>query len=1107
VDVHDVAYGYEYDLELVFAGTTTPSWLTRQAEILLEQSTPGEPWLAFGGRREPVQGRRRIDRDLLDRLLGQRQPMLCWADVPRGAQYVKVHLNVFDQGDFWPATDPIRIGVDERIHQGIERVAGSDIRQRRSESGHLRGLHEEFLLPPRPGETVVRSIASGSVDRGMSLLGRSHVLDVEEREDGTLFAIRLTRRRPTTPHGPLTLLSAPLEMVNSTAAARLDEDVLAQLRSMCERSTSYLDLWRRYNELDRELVLSRTRDLGWEWYTAREILADGTWRFQLKVSKDSREFLRRARLQRDGDGLDLVASGEPPTFDDEDSGDSRDHRGESARGPAGRGARLIGQPIRINVNAATVVIKPTVQHDEERPPPLSGYLYRAYRGDEAQLDRRERARDRISSGAADMPGLAALLEGFVPPEPRAARRYKPLSPAAKAQFARDPVTQQRIALDVALNTPDIALIQGPPGTGKTQLIAALQQRLLEIGESVEVHGSSLVTSFQHTAVDNAARRIRARGLPPSRIDSRTRRGAAEIAEEWRKETITRVQRSLPPESERWRRVRTLEDLVIGYITRPPTVTATIPLLAQVAELAEDLVPFALREQVIQTRAELDRREAARTATRPRMVEPLRRLVRGLRCSTAAYADDGAARAAALLRALPGEITLTPDAHIALTSAATGDSLDEDALVALRHARDDLLDQLMDSSGPPAAPAADPRLRELLEEVVSEAMGNVRESADGVHIALADYLDELRNDPELVQRTLTAYSPVRAATCQQVDSQLMRLAMPDGLVFDTVIVDETARVNPLDLMIPLSLARRRIVLVGDHAQLPHILERKLEEKIKELEGQTARHTQGSNDDWLALLRESLFQRLYSRLAAVSNPQRTVRLDTQFRMHPVLGAFVSRNFYEIDGPPIKPGVPEDERRHGLPAYGDHVTVWLDVDESRGPARRVRTSYIREAEADRIAAELVDLADQAPHLTFGVITFYSAQVEQLWLALANRDLAVEDDGEFHPVPKLRHTPDGRERLRVGTVDAFQGSEFDVVLLSTVRSSPLPRPDRFGAQQHYGHLTSPNRLCVAMSRAMRLLIGVGDASMFRRDVAPPAVSPITQLLEMSDAAQQVRT
>ena len=58
----------------------------------------------------------------------------------------------------------------------------------------------------------------------------------------------------------------------------------------------------------------------------------------------------------------------------------------------------------------------------------------------------------------------------------------------------------------------------------------------------------------------------------------------------------------------------------------------------------------------------------------------------------------------------------------------------------------------------------------------------------------------------------------AATCQTC------LDLRDGInkTYDLVIVDEAARANPLDLFIPMSMGKK-IILVGDHKQLPHMLE--------------------------------------------------------------------------------------------------------------------------------------------------------------------------------------------------------------------------------------------------------------------------------------------
>ena len=83
------------------------------------------------------------------------------------------------------------------------------------------------------------------------------------------------------------------------------------------------------------------------------------------------------------------------------------------------------------------------------------------------------------------------------------------------------------------------------------------------------------------------------------------------------------------------------------------------------------------------------------------------------------------------------------------------------------------------------------------------------------LILSDFLNRLEQDYEMIVRK---YSMTTAATCQT------SLDLRDGIdkIYDLVIVDEAARANPLDLFIPMSMGRK-IVLVGDHKQLPHMLE--------------------------------------------------------------------------------------------------------------------------------------------------------------------------------------------------------------------------------------------------------------------------------------------
>jgi len=59
-----------------------------------------------------------------------------------------------------------------------------------------------------------------------------------------------------------------------------------------------------------------------------------------------------------------------------------------------------------------------------------------------------------------------------------------------------------------------------------------------------------------------------------------------------------------------------------------------------------------------------------------------------------------------------------------------------------------------------------------------------------------------------------------------------------------------------------------------------------------------------------------------------------------------------------------------------------------------------------------------------------------------------------------------------RVGTVDSFQGQEVDLVVFSATRSNGM---------HEMGFLRDPRRLCVAITRARRGLILVGDVTTLR--------------------------
>ncbi|MFC5946648.1 AAA domain-containing protein, partial [Micromonospora harpali] len=159
---------------------------------------------------------------------------------------------------------------------------------------------------------------------------------------------------------------------------------------------------------------------------------------------------------------------------------------------------------------------------------------------------------------------------------------------------------------------------------------------------------------------------------------------------------------------------------------------------------------------------------------------------------------------------------------------------------------------------------DPAILVLLQDIIDAVEERVAAEPDNVGEVLRAFRADLQDDLSLVEATLRRYNSVLATTVQQVDSSEMHRIVDAPLpVFDTVIVDEAARANPLDLMIPLACARKRIVLVGDHKQLPHALELKLERELR----RTNRISTSSD------LSRSLFERWFDMFDGIEPRLRT------------------------------------------------------------------------------------------------------------------------------------------------------------------------------------------------------------------------------------------
>jgi DNA polymerase III delta prime subunit len=264
------------------------------------------------------------------------------------------------------------------------------------------------------------------------------------------------------------------------------------------------------------------------------------------------------------------------------------------------------------------------------------------------------------------------------------------------------------------------------------------------------------------------------------------------------------------------------------------------------------------------------------------------------------------------------------------------------------------------------------------------------------------------------------------------------------LYDVVILDEANRAGMLDSL--LALARgRRMILVGDSMQLQPVAS-----------GGDQRASPNSLFTWL--------------VGHGFSSSATVLLDEQNRMHPTIGALVSRVFY-AGRVRTGPGAPTFET--GISAFPCPVT-WVDTrllpgsHEERGSG----TSYANVAEAELISVLVDHIAVSADRsLSIGIIAAYADQVELLRRLLHGRTWTKE-----------RH-------LEINTVDAFEGREKDVIVLSLVRAN---------RRRATGFLQLEQRLNVALSRSRRLMLIVGDMATLNRGVFErvlPAVVALGQV------------
>ncbi|WFE75662.1 AAA domain-containing protein [Roseinatronobacter sp. S2] len=323
----------------------------------------------------------------------------------------------------------------------------------------------------------------------------------------------------------------------------------------------------------------------------------------------------------------------------------------------------------------------------------------------------------------------------------------------------------------------------------------------------------------------------------------------------------------------------------------------------------------------------------------------------------------------------------------------------------------------------------------------------------------DFIGSVSRAERSFDTFLAGTRQIVAGTCVGLGRSSLGLT---ATAFDLVIIDEAARCTSGELLVPLQAARWA-VLVGDHAQLQP-------QHKPEIVNLVAERTSIAKKEIKRSDFERIFMTNYGRAAGS-------QLKTQYRMLSPIGQLVSETFYPdltlLAGrrdPVVDP--------HVFPSDLKYPLTWVETDGlgQAGYERNDAKSKSNPAEADAII-RLLDrwyaddkfrdwlLTQQSHPIGIGVICMYAAQRNLIERKLRQSSLATLLE----------------RNVKVGTVDSYQGKENPIVILSLVRNNQYGPVEAGSKTIKDGFLVTPNRINVAVSRAMDRLVIVGSRNRWR--------------------------
>lgn len=294
-------------------------------------------------------------------------------------------------------------------------------------------------------------------------------------------------------------------------------------------------------------------------------------------------------------------------------------------------------------------------------------------------------------------------------------------------------------------------------------------------------------------------------------------------------------------------------------------------------------------------------------------------------------------------------------------------------------------------------------------------------------ALFDEAYRIRKDVDKIQDFIVTdildRSQVITATLVGANQDVIR-----SRSYETVVIDEAGQALEPACWIPI-LKTDKLVLAGDHCQLSPTVK--------------------SNNGMDNKLSHTLFEKLVNLY-----PHAVSLLDTQYRMNEQIMNYPSSALYG-----------------GMLKADRSVAHWTIANDSE-PIVYIDTAGagFEEIENDGAICNLGEARFLKSHLKTAIASWRQSSSIEQWpsvgiIAPYRKQVSIlremlEQDEELQPYAAF---------IKVQTIDSFQGQEKDIIYISLTRSN---------TEQQIGFLSDVRRMNVAMTRAKKKLVVIGDSA-----------------------------